>query len=172
VLVHRPPLALHVKPGRAEVVALLTALKWFTKDAHPARILTVIKRLSLLSLAALLAVGCSAATTRKDSWDYNGPDTTLKSPPLNMSEERRREISEDLGGKPSGTPSETIQEKYRAEFETWKKNYLEALQVARDTCTRATGDSGTPSFWTGYSDAFVTCMKGRGWTRPRGSNPL
>jgi hypothetical protein len=130
------------------------------------------KQFSVLLLVALLAVGCGAATTTKDGWDYNGPDATLKSPPLNMSEERRREILEDLGGKSSGMPSEAIQEKFRAEFETWKRKYAEALQSARDACARSTGDSGTPGFWAGYSDAFVDCMRARGWMRPSGSNPL
>ncbi len=132
----------------------------------------MVRHLPLLSLVALLAGGCGATSTKRNSWDYSGPDVRLKSPPLNMSEERRREIFEDLGGRQFGMPSEALQEKFREEFETWKRKYLEALEGARDACARETGESGTPSFWTGYSKVFVACMNARGWSRPRGSNPL
>ncbi len=120
----------------------------------------------------MLVAGCGTTSPKKDSSDYNGPDATLRSPVVNLSPERRREIAEDLGGKPFGMPSEAMQEKFRAEFEIWKRKYLDAMHAGQDACKRETGETGNPGLWSGYSDAFVACMNARGWVRPRGSNPL
>ena len=44
------------------------------------------------------------------------------------------------------------------------------LEEAKDTCARETGDSKTPGFWFGYSNAFMRCMTAHDWIRV--GNPL
>jgi len=41
----------------------------------------------------------------------------------------------------------------------------EALESAKDTCARETGESKIPGMWFGYSSRFIACMNGHGWTR-------
>ena len=132
--------------------------------------MTMGKHLPVLSLAAWLAVGCAAAPSSKDSWAYAGPDAVLNSPFM-ASRERQREMVEELGGKP-GTPSEALQQKVRDEFEAWKKVRLDAVQTAKDVCARETGDSATPGFLGRYGEAFLACMKTRGWSRSSYGDPL
>jgi hypothetical protein len=128
-------------------------------------------RLPRLTLITLTLAGCGTASTSNDNWDYVGSVANLRSPPTSMTAERRKEIDDERHGKP-GMPSEAIQQKFRNEFEDWKRSVREALNSVRNSCTRETGDTGTRHFFGGYDDAFLACMKARGWIRPLRSNHL
>jgi hypothetical protein len=45
------------------------------------------------------------------------------------------------------------------------------IQVAMDACTRETGDHGTGHKLWGYSEAFMACMKARGWAAGSRTHP-
>lgn len=101
------------------------------------------------------AVGCGTATTSQENWAYSGPDVTLKSPPPI----------------PAGdNPPDVRTQRYRESFEAWQQKRRDAARSANESCARQTGETGMPGLWTGYSKAFVDCMRAQGWSRV--GNPL
>ena len=122
-------------------------------------------------LAAMTAVGCAPVPVSRESWDYSGADAMLRLP-FSISSERRQEIAKELGPNQPGKPSDAIQEKIRANFETWKKRRSDAVQAAKDNCARTPGESAASGYWSGYSEVFLGCMRTLGWTRSRYGDPL
>jgi hypothetical protein len=110
----------------------------------------MLRRVPLILLTCALASGCASSPRGEGSWAYVGPDKALRSPPFTKERKSEAEV--------------------RADLTVWQNSRSVALQEAKSDCARATGESGAPSLWTGYSDRFVACMTNHGWTR--GSSPL
>ena len=68
--------------------------------------------------------------------------------------------------------SEGWQDRYRDEFQAWQQRRRDAVDQARYGCARETHESPTATFWFGYSNDFIACMKAREWSRSGVSNPL
>ena len=124
-------------------------------------------RLPILALVASSMFGCGTASTSRDHWAYVGDDPTLRSPPT-MLPSRVHAINEEMRGQ----PPEVVQRRLAGDFVNWQQRVVTTIHDARDTCVRATGDSGERHSWSGYDEAFLACMGARGWTRPTGSDPL
>jgi hypothetical protein len=54
-------------------------------------------------------------------------------------------------------------------MEAWRRKSWEAIDAAKADCARVTGESATPGAWSGYSEAFLGCMRDRGWRRSGGN---
>ena len=109
----------------------------------------------LFALSAMCLVACAPVSSGKDQWAYVGRDESLRAPP--------RIARGDLSAAAWMAQMQTSQA-------AWFERREEAAELAKEACVRETGESKIPGFWLGYSNAFITCMLARGWTR--GSNPL
>jgi hypothetical protein len=105
---------------------------------------------AVLSLAVLCLVGCGPASTKEENWAYTGSDAALRQP--------------TFGPQGSLSPADRHLQVQQS-TEAWRKKSGEAVDSAKDACARETGGSGTRNSLTGYSDAFMACMKARGWIR-------
>ncbi len=103
--------------------------------------------------AVSVIVSAHLTDNRIDGWAYFGPDSKLKSPP--------RLATDDF-------PSEASQQRFRQAGKAWKEELEEAFEAAKDACARETGDSRTPGYWLGHSNAFIACMKAQSWLRGGG----
>jgi hypothetical protein len=113
------------------------------------------RNLVLVSWAAMCLYGCGSASTKEEGWAYVGTDATLKSPAY---------------GPIGNMTPETRQAQIQAAFEAWRQKNRNAVEASKDACASETGDSKAAGTWTGYSSAFMACMKAQGWIRV--SNPL
>jgi hypothetical protein len=110
--------------------------------------------LVLFCLAAIGLAGCGSASKGEENWAYEGTDQSLRSPHTG----------------PAGSMSAEARHAQLLEsVEAWRLKNREALEAAKGACARETGDNRTPGAWRGYSDAFMACMKAKGWIRA--SNP-
>ncbi len=86
--------------------------------------------------------------------------------------ERLGEPGQHAGPPAIEKPSEAMQTIARADFEAWKARQIDAVQAAKVSRARNTGESGAPGLWSGYSARFLACMVSSDWTRSRGGKPL
>ena len=106
-------------------------------------------------LAALALTACATSTTRDENWAYNGPDAALRVPPAPVG----------LGDAAAAAWQLEAQQK----MEAWRKRNAAAVDAAKGACALETKTTGRPGLWSGYDDAFLACMKAKGWQRV--SNP-
>ncbi len=114
------------------------------------------KRLAAILLLACAGLSaCGTASTSRESWAYTGRDAALRQP-----------APPSIGELASAAWALEAQR----QLDAWQQKTQAAIDSDKDACGRETGQGGALGAWTGYGDAFLACMKGRGWIRT--SNPL
>lgn len=106
-----------------------------------------------LALAGL--AGCGTVGTNRESWAYTGRDAALRQPaPPSIGELASAAWALEAQGK----------------LDAWQRRTEAAVEADKEACGRETGQAATLGALTGYGEAFLACMKGRGWIRT--GNPL
>lgn len=141
---HRP----RWRPRCIHGAATVSATPWATTGAgnYPSGPGAIGRKLCSLLLAASCLAGCATAPAR-GGWTYFGPDPTLRS---------------GVVLRPGGSSGPA----WRYDLTGWQQKLRQTNEAAEDACARDTGENATPNFWTGHGNAFVACMKARGW-KPR-----
>lgn len=101
----------------------------------------------------VLTTGCASSTSVRESWQYVGPDTSLKFP------------------EPVSASKQSLDAQQIA-FNAWRQRALAAIAVARDQCANETGESVESGFLRGFSETALACMRSHGWSRATSGNPL
>lgn len=113
------------------------------------------RRIAAVLLACAGLSACGTASTSRESWAYAGRDAALRQP-----------APPSIGELASAAWALEAQR----QLDAWQQKSRAAIDADKEACGRETGQGGPLGALTGYGDAFLACMKGRGWIRT--SNPL
>jgi hypothetical protein len=117
--------------------------------------MTATRRFAILVLACAGLAGCGTVDTSRENWAYTGRDAALRQPaPPSIGELASAAWALEAQGK----------------LDAWQRRTQAAVNADKEACGRETGQGGAPGARSGNGDAFLACMKARGWIRT--SNPL
>ena len=110
-----------------------------------------LRHLAVIFMTAAWLTACGSAVTKGDNWSYIGPEAALKLPPMML--------------RPGNASDPAWKKEADEKMAAWQSAIRQAADTAKAACASETGESVTPGYLTGYGDAFMACMKRRGWAR-------